>query len=327
MVGTDAVPVTPSRAGFLRPASLPALFGILVLLVVCWNTLGCGNTGTGDPVLAPPRPGSVAGRLWDGGESGIRGASDRGRTLPGALVFLEDQPAILASSAPDGSFLLTGLPAGMPQFLIAEWIASDVVMKGRLGPVSVEAGQTTVWPEGWHLRRAVRRLSGTVGDEHGRPVSGVAVTVWGRTSTTDGQGRFAVGPHPAELTDIRFTAPDGRIVTISETFATEAPVERRIVLPAGSGANRPPSLDVRPDRIVTPPGAVVAFQATVTDPDGDPVVMTWGGQYGAGSGRVGIGTGHLGAPTGVRRACHCHRRGTRRSWGSGRGRGRNPGDR
>ena len=166
-VGTQTL--VYSKAGYLTKTSSP------INVVAGTNTLA--------DVSLSRVYGSVAGTVTD--------AQAANAALPGATVTVTgSSPAITATTATDGSFVLANVPVGSVTLTVSKTNYANLTS----GSLSVSEGQTT--PAGTlALNRTTVTVSGTVKTSSGTAISGATVTVAeqaGKTATTTSTGSYTL---------------------------------------------------------------------------------------------------------------------------------------
>lgn len=242
----------------------------LLLLVGAW---GCGAGGGGGGGSASSG-GNIMGTL-----SGISQAA----AWTGE-AWIEEYPAIRATVASTGAFLLSGVPTEQPCHVIARILfpagtklevrGPQPAMWARSEPILPGHGEIT------HVLTVLPGEKGLIGyllDESGKPVTDGTVTFWGITLSTAVDGSFRIPDLPASVGELSLAfQASGRqpcIVSVPMPNVVYPPVFKVAMLPAAS-ENHPPVIMVAsaPERVL--PGQSVPICVTVDDPDASDVALT-----------------------------------------------------
>lgn len=137
--------------------------------------------------------------------------STDGTPVAGATVTLTDGSAtVTATTAPDGSFDVKAPSDGT--WMLA--VSADGYLDGTNGPFVIGDGQTRVWSGlDVRLKPATAKVSGTVTDTDGAPITGVRVDIVdskGPTSVLTGSdGAWSASVAPGDATVSYPVMPDG----------------------------------------------------------------------------------------------------------------------
>ncbi|MBI3037546.1 Ig-like domain-containing protein, partial [bacterium] len=241
---------------------------------------GGGGGGGGNPAGNQASTGSVSGKVLDNGiyadvKSNILA---NGLPLTGVTVYVEENDAYSATTAADGSFVISGIPVSAATYHIVARIQhpnSGNVYMNRSGAVTVTENQTTPLSSELEVLKADRSLTGIITNPNGTPVSGASVKLWGKTYSTAADGRFTISNHPSVEAQLIVSASGLQAQTITEKFDSQTPVQRDFTLQTEGATNSPPSVTLSASALSTNPGGNITLTATGKDDNNDVLTYSW----------------------------------------------------
>ncbi|NLF95801.1 MAG: 6-bladed beta-propeller [Candidatus Riflebacteria bacterium] len=250
---------------------LPACF-VGALLAALAFFCGCGGgSGGSSGFPGTGSTGAIAGRVEL--PAGVDLQFRRALAFSGAgvEVWIEQLPDKRSVCDAQGNYLIGDIPPATAYNVVARWHDQtlDRTYIQRGSSVEVVAGQTSPAAV-TRLEPGENRLTATVRDLFGNPVTSARFSVWGISGTTDLQGRFTTPELPKSVKSVTITIEAGGFTP----FRAEIPVFTGDLGPAldinlatAQDGRKTPLVLFNPVATNIAPGSQLDMTLSLVDPD------------------------------------------------------------